>query len=379
MKKINIKVLGSYGESNFGDDALLHSIHKYFMTDFSEHNVIYESQDGKIKFIENSNKLEIVGTSENTEHSSVTIYGGGTQFYSFKEQNFFTKPLFLIKLLSSPKNLLKYINYKFNNNSHKSNHKTIALGIGLGPFVDKTIKDKAFNTLSKMDYASVRDSYSYDQSIMRGLENVDYHTDICYSMKSNKFILNKEIRSIKHIGIIVRDWNLEKNGRKYYEQISSFVELKKSEGYLITYITFSSIQDAYWVNKLKKANENLLVWNSEKNNLNNFIVELSKFDLFITARYHGAIFSSLLRKPFITIEIDPKLKLLSEVYNTSSKNWSYPFDLRELITYFNEINQDYNSFVKEIDNETKKQIKIVKKMESSFRNELHKILKEILN
>ena len=379
MKKINIKVLGSYGESNFGDDALLHSIHKYFMTEFSEHNVIYESQDGRIKFIEKNNKLEIVGTSENTEHPSVTIYGGGTQFYSFKEQNFFTKPLFLIKLLSSPKNLLKYINYKFNNNSHKSIHKTIALGIGLGPFVDNTIKDKAFYTLSKMDYASVRDSYSYDQSIIRGLKNIDHHTDICYSMESNKFILNKEIRSIKHIGVIVRDWNLEKNGRKYYEQISSFVELKKSEGYLITYIVFSSIQDAYWINKLKKANENLLVWNSEKNNLNNFIVELSKFDLFITARYHGAIFSSLLRKPFITIEIDPKLKLLSEVYNTSSKNWSYPFDLRELITYFNEINQDYNSFVTEIDNETKKQIKIVKEMESSFRNELHKILKEILN
>jgi polysaccharide pyruvyl transferase WcaK-like protein len=377
MNKINIRVLGSYGESNFGDDALLHTIHKYFMTDFSEHNVIYESQDGKIKFRENNNALEIVGVSANAEHPSVTIYGGGTQFYSFKDRNIYTKPLFLLKLLCSPRSLLKYVGYKLNFNPHKSNHKTLALGIGLGPFVDKKVKDNVFNNLAKMEYASVRDSYSYDQSIRRGLSNVDHHTDICYSMESDMFILNKEIGSIKHIGIIVRDWNLEKNGRKYYEQILSFAELKKGEGYLVTYIVFSSKQDIEWIDKLEKSNEELLVWNSEKNNLNDFMVKLSTFDVFITARYHGAIFASLLRKPFITIEIDPKLKLLSEVYNTSSKNWSYPFSLEELNTYFSEIENDYYSFVMDSDIETKKQVKIVKDMESSFTKELHKVLKDI--
>jgi len=112
----------------------------------------------------------------------------------------------------------------------------------------------------------------------------------------------------------------------------------------VQFIVFSDLRDNDWLNTLKLINEDILVWNPDIDRIENFMDKLNNFDLFISARFHGVIFSTLLNKPAISIAIEPKLELVKE--NAVCKVWHPMNDNKEqLLSFVNDYNAGYEKSV----------------------------------
>ena len=330
-KKYQYKIVikGAYGESNFGDDALMLVLFDYLkrivdpeQIAFICKNASYLSvliPDAKILTIAEQKKL----TSE------LFIYGGGTQFFSFqskrtKVRQFISKIKFAIKRLEH-KRKFKY---------------TASLGVGVGPFYDKATELSTKKHFKVMDYIAVRDNLSFKYMQDWNIIKVKQFTDICYLLDNQKYIEDPRIEKIYNIGIIVRDWNNTENNLRYYDSISELFIQLKDIGYNPTLIIFSKDSDHYWMNRINEF-ENILIWEPRNNSMHEFIISLNNFDIFITARFHGAIFSALLNKPFISIIVEDKLDIVAEEYSKASKKWPYPFDVSQCVDFVQELNNNY--------------------------------------
>ena len=119
--------------------------------------------------------------------------------------------------------------------------------------------------------------------------------------------------NLNRIGVIVRDWGHNHEGNSYTEPLFRTIDSLRREGKTVEFISFSATSDGEWIKRLKDRNEFITVWNPESESISSFLGFLSKYDLFITARYHGAVFASILRKPTVAIEIEKKLALVSDL------------------------------------------------------------------
>ncbi len=358
-----ITIRGGYGLGNFGDDVLLinliNQISEYY--DYSEIVVLCNNAPYLKKML--NKEISIIDFNEVSFSFStdILIYGGGTQFFSFKKKTLQYRISLLFK-----RNLghtLKLLETKFNFGIKKNiyleskfdiahNSKSLALiGIGLGPFdnINNNIEEKTKDLFLKADFVSIRDSFAFDKCTSWNISNFNKFPDLCYSHSSNLF--NKSVMSLsetKKIGVIVRDWTHELEGRVYIKKILNVVaelRLKKIE---VTFISFAKKTDKYWDSLLNKRGENYLFWDPYKSNVDTFLYKLNEFDLFITSRYHGAVYSTLLNKPFISIEVEQKLEMISDLFSKGSFCWHKPFDELELLNYIDLIFKDYCSYVREI-------------------------------
>ena len=166
----------------------------------------------------------------------------------------------------------------------------------------------------------------------------------------------------------MRDWNETNEGSQYQNSLIENVHYFRENGFEVTYIVFAREKDTKWIKELNRLGESFMLWDPDHDSINGFIDRLSVFDLFITARYHGAVYSSLLRKPFITIEVEQKLALINQVYDKGSHVWTYPFKKESLINYVMDIKSNYNFFSEELDRVSKLNIEKAKMMKVEFQN-----------
>lgn len=322
MKKKHIKfgVKGAYGEQNFGDDALMFYVYKWFSKKNIKPTFIGQNKSYLKSMIPNIDVIDI--KEEKNCSYKYYILGGGTQFFTFKNFSFKEKAINYIKTISIKK--IAYTIEKRIFNKKLTHDYKIGLGLGLGPFkVENEQKRMTEQTVSEMDLVLTRDRYSYDFSLKNN-KNTKLYSDICFLPNIFDFTkLKNEATSVKKIAVIVRDWHLSKEGRSYYNTLLSEVEKIKKEGYIITFILFKN--ESQWETLLKSNNENYIKWNPNKHTIEEFLLKLSSFDLFITARFHGAIFASLLNIPSVTIAVEPKLELIKDCFPNSLKVWKAPF------------------------------------------------------
>ncbi|MCA0131294.1 polysaccharide pyruvyl transferase family protein [Winogradskyella alexanderae] len=338
MTKIKIGIRGAYGEQNFGDDALMLFLYKW-----SKKNNL------GIKFIGNENEYisqlipadsYIFKTQFHKNKFDILILGGGTQFFSFENSPkptnkltlLFTKPqVFFSKVYGAleKKLIYKQTNYKY----------LYAAGIGLGPFVkDSENEILAKEQLSKMQGLYVRDTYSFNfaKSINH---NTFLGTDICFlpDIYDMSPYYNTSDKVVK-VGIIVRDWNYSKAGQNYLSKIIKQARKISDAGYFVTFICFKN--EPQCEELIDQNNFEKLKWDPIKNTLEDFIKELSLFDLFVSARFHGVIFGALLGVPSIAIEVEPKLKVTKELLDDGVEVWEQPFssELLDIIQKLNYLN-----------------------------------------
>lgn len=372
MRKFKIVVRGGYGLTNFGDDALLQSIHRDYLDDYSNSELGYSCTYAD--YLKNDiGDYEILPLNSNySDLTDILIYGGGTQFYSFNnEQTFFEKTFSKMTLLFKPKKLIQSIAFKlkhvFYSEKQKDDEKVLsmALGIGLGPFLDVSNPQKELKTkqlFEKMSFVAVRDIYSLKKCKEWNLQNYAMYADLCFKMKHSKFFPNKTNKNIEKVGVIVRDWNNTKKGKSYRLNLIQTVDAIRKSGKDVTFIIFAKDKDPSWLKTLKRNNEKILLWDPDIFSIRTFFDELSVFDIFITARYHGAVFSAMLGKPFITIEVEQKLTMISELFSDSSYNWSYPFFKLDLIKALNKIELNYEDFSSKTVSIALKQKQLAEKM-----------------
>lgn len=356
----NIVVKGAYGEANFGDDALMCTIENFFLTNDLSLNVDFcgSSSDYCQRLLRKSGYLDV---NENKKTAAdVLIYGGGTQFFLFNSNKggFYLK--FFWKLLTeNPGLLMRKVRSKFSRKQPVPAKKSVGLGLGLGPFNPENDRIEYVKSLVKqMDMLFVRDATSLSYCKDWGYNDVNEGADICFSRFLN---YNKAVRSNgtdvhieqrrKKIGVIVRDWHYENGGNGYQKTLLEMIEEQKENSkYEFTFIIFSALRDVNWKKIVSERNYPCLEWDPFNSQIDDFMDTLNGFDGFITARYHGGVFASVLDKPAICIAIEPKLSILVDQIK-GFRLWDKPFkadDLKQAMEIFDKQDFDCSDSVKSL-------------------------------
>jgi len=318
---MNISIKGAYGDSNFGDDLLMIVFEDFINTNIKNKSLNFIGAESNYvsKFLESS-------SYNNQQKDDVLVYGGGTQFFSFIEKSTFRTKL-KNNISKNPVKILKKVFQKISpDNEPVMSSEKAFLGFGLGPF-NNNIQAIEFakNQLKDSLFIGVRDEVSFGYCNDWNIKSF-LGADVVFSSYFYKHINQvPKIDNTDKIGIIVRDWDWKNSAVDYQDQLVNFVN---SNPHLdVTFIVFAEDKDPKWMKRIKDYKS--IVWHPETMEINDFINTLNTFSTFITARYHGAIIAGLLGKKVICVEIEPKLKILTEQI-PSFALWSDDFDIQVL-------------------------------------------------
>jgi polysaccharide pyruvyl transferase WcaK-like protein len=360
---MNISIKGAYGDSNFGDDLLM-----IVFEDFIKANIKNKS----LNFIgaENNYVSKFLSGSSynNSQKDDLLVYGGGTQFFSFIEKSTLTTKL-KNNISKNPVKILKKVFQKISagNNVAVASYEKAFLGFGLGPF-NNNIQAIEFakNQLKDSFFTGVRDQVSYDYCNDWNIKSF-LGADVVFSSYFYKYIQNvPKTEDTNKIGIIVRDWDWKNSPADYQEQLINFVN---SNPHLdVTFIVFAKDKDPKWLKRIQ--NYKSIIWHPETMEINDFIETLNSFSTFITARYHGAIIAGLLGKKVICVEIEPKLRILTEQI-PSFALWDENFDIGKLGHLLNsELENNHQKSILDLRSKADAMLnQFVKKYNSTFNGE----------
>jgi polysaccharide pyruvyl transferase WcaK-like protein len=347
---MKVLVRGGYGLNNFGDDALMITMYDHMKDILKEDEFGFYCTRADY-FNDLLPAAKIISSDDLFSKLDVEmlVYGGGTQFFSF--------PNTQVKYL--PKMTLKKLKYFFDYKTLKSvilprlrgfkkvsgikAAKTVAIGIGVGPFVKDSVEEKvAMQTFQQLDQALVRDVVSYDMCKSWDSKGLFLGSDLCFnsSFVNNYFTKTTPSADPKIIGIIVRDWKHTDEGHAYYGKLLEATRIWQQKGYQVKYILFSEERDPEWLEIIRRESIEAMIWDARKYTFKAFIQQLAAIDIFVTARFHGAIFAALLNKPTVCIEVEQKLRIVSDNFKAFDC-WKFPFDVAELVNDVEQIRKDY--------------------------------------
>lgn len=372
-----IAIKGSYGLGNFGDDALMVAAFEIIKRVFLSESIVFLCRDASYIQRIMPDAIVISPKSRYGNVADMIIYGGGTQFYSFpltRQEGILNRIMLNIlrpvglaqKVLSKVKEGLL---------SERSS-RMAAIGIGLGPFVENCKQMRRTKELfAHMDYVAVRDIDSYDLCKKWGCNNVSLCSDLCYLPDLWKAYapdsrIHNMTGEIRKIGVIPRDWPHTCEGDSYAFPLFQVVDELRSTGKEVEFISFARRSDSEWAKRLKDKDEQFKAWNPEKCTISEFMELLSGYDAFITARYHGAVFASILGKPAVCIEVEQKLRLVSDLFGDGARLWTYPFSASECLRHIADLEGNYLRSVKCLERVVKKQVALAKKMVYEFRQSI---------
>jgi len=376
MYDINCILLikGGYGWGNFGDDALFAAVNKLAISACNDSEIFYYCASSKyLTKIANSN-VNVIDDNSKRINCDIFLYGGGTQFFSFpftraRQVSFWAT---VLKTFRMPHKIpikiynffTKYLRQQDINYNHLS-----AIGVGIGPFVNGSLEQKETEDLfCKMGYIAVRDKASHRQCFSWNRRDAKLGADLCFWSKFKDEFLNSHKSSdntIRKICIIVRDWPHNQKGDSYANNVLNVVEKLTEFDFKVKFILFCE-SDVIWKNRLSERDYEYLSWNPESDTIHSFVKQLNDFDLFISARYHGAVFATLLGKPVICIGIEQKLELFADLLQSGGKLWQYPFDVDECIKYIKELKNDYLKATHTLQYVTSKETQKADNMVSEF-------------
>ena len=339
----DVVIRGGYGLRNFGDDALMYYLIKSIEEKLPNSSIALDCT--KAQYIKHWFP-KIMFAKPYQVANKINIYGGGTLYYSFpKKVN--SKPFWkkTISAIKSPSLVIdKLLMKQRQSNFVNSKVKKVMLGLGFGPFHLKNAQyEQAILDVNNTDVICVRDTKSFE-FVSHYNESTFHGTDICFAKGIVNKSPNNSAKNVKSIGVIIRDWNYGTKEDGYKANLLEAVTLLRANNYKVKFIVFSDLRDNDWLDTLNSNNEDILIWNPDDDTIENFMDDLNGFDLFISARFHGVIFSTLLNKPAISVAIEPKLELVKE--NAICKVW-HPIDdhKEQLIDYVNEYNKNYEQSV----------------------------------
>ena len=309
--KYDIIIRGAYGAENFGDDALLYSLIRNISSD-KRIAVVGKKNEYINKLFKD---VDYFSYDEDVKlFTEVLLWGGGTQFYDFFSLKFLFKKI-LNTLLSPERIVYKLLKVKKGPQIVFKNE--IYLCVGFGPFASEKKQDLTAKKISKANIIYVRDNESYNY-LKDTCKNIYKSEDIC--LLDSECYVNTKSKNNK-IAVVLRDW--------YYDD-----SIKYLETFLDFYNTYSNVfnfefvlfgKDSICCKRLQEKNIPYLQWDANDFEILEFSNLLSQYNLIISARYHGIIFSLIHQIPSIAIEIEPKLKIVSQEYNNILL-WEKPFN-----------------------------------------------------
>jgi len=349
MARIKAIIRGAYGEGNFGDDVLMVACHGLLRRIYAADEIAFrfasQPSESERAYVERLLPGINIIRFEADASAELVVWGGGTQFYSFSGTRTVT-PFYRKALagLLDPKKAYNYLVRKTFNGKYNSRQRFAALGVGIGPFVSGSAEEGYTRDLfSCMDFVAVRDDDSMRLCQTWNVTKAALRSDLCFLPG---VWWPEQIQAIgsscqeRQIGIIVRDWPHDAAGAAYDAPLLSAVGNLRKAGYAVSFIIFRADGDSGWVKTLNANGESFLSWKPASQSIADFLGMLNGFDCFLTARYHGALFGALLGKSVICIEVEPKLRLVSELLGCHL--WKQPFEASNCIALIEETFQNYD-------------------------------------
>jgi polysaccharide pyruvyl transferase WcaK-like protein len=321
----SIFVLGYYGWSNTGDDAMLYSLLTYFEeltqnTDF----IVLSQKDIYIPILKKNtiiyiNYKKILSVLKRISKSSIFVLGGGTHLYDYgNHSNRFIRLLQL------------YLLIKF---SKVCNNKIAYIGIGIEK--PETMWGKFFiKQICKLaDYIIVRDSNSF--SLLKQwkiVSNIEQAGDLAISLKKKLPLTVASNPNRKVLGISVLPFfqiyynndNLDKEFLIHLAYgLTNWLENDpQSYIYLFVFKGKSKNDDARFTEKLKSffyTDSRIKIIDYNKNPLIT-LSNVAECNYFIGMRYHSCVFAYIANIPFLTINYAQKNQFFVLDYKIPKKS-----------------------------------------------------------
>ncbi|MEQ3443405.1 polysaccharide pyruvyl transferase family protein [Pseudoalteromonas sp. BZP1] len=327
--KYDFVVKGAYGTGNFGDDALFEVI--YSQLPKGSRVAIIARNSGYLN--KNYPLVDVFHPNDVIDiECDYYIYGGGTQFYLFPSSN---SLLFKIKYhFINP----TYLINKLLNRGLRINYtKKIGIGLGLGPFYTENTPKfvRIIRELKAFESLSVRDQKSFDFCLKHQINGVQLNTDLCFIKKLP--IIERGEKS----AVILRDWIHDDIGRKHFPAIKEYLIQNKDVTDLVLFA-----HDKEWIDFALEHDIELLKWEPKTDSSNQFIEKISKYKFFISSRFHGVVYGTLLGIPAIAIEIEPKLRIGASL--NTGLIWQGSFELSDLYTKVEHLNKHYSEYLSQL-------------------------------
>ena len=352
-KSFHTTIVGNYGFSNYGDDILLRSI--------------LSSLQGKVPegelcvLINESDYLqawypEVIFKPSNQFGKIKTkylIYGGGTQFYSFKSDLYWLRKRLtnIGHYLLEPKKLFERLKIAACDNNIYA-ERTGAISIGVGPFIrGSSAESEAKSILKRTEFLSVRDLSSLHLLESWGISGVKINSDLGFAMELwlDKPLKHPTIlKETGRIGVIIRNWPHTEEGMRYIDPLFHTMAQLRTEGLHPEFISFAGDYDIKVRNFLEEKGESVLNWDPYKQTPASFTEELMVFDIILTTRAHGVVIGSGLGIPTIAVEIEPKLKAIREGLDIGTIGWGPPFDPNELLQIIHNLISNRENIIKDM-------------------------------
>jgi polysaccharide pyruvyl transferase WcaK-like protein len=356
---INVWIKGYYGKNNFGDDALLLK-----SIELLKNNIKSKDLELYVDLPHEACQYFQVKKHEPAIKYDLVFYGGGTQFFSFFRLTFVNKVIYLLRSRDKFDLIKNHFKLRF---KKPIKHLEAIVGQGVGPFIDQEKESMAKAFYHKAELVMIRDvtSKSYCDKWNVPCKEVP---DLCFY--GNMPILKDNLSTNKKsLGVVLRDWEFD-NGL-YYQNINGLIDRLSISVYEVTYYLFSTNHDCKTEKILTDKGVNVIKWDSSKYSYQSFLTKLASSKILITSRFHGAVYASLLGRPFITINIDNKLKMFADLFNYDN-SWNMIDSLDELEQKMTKIESNYDEIV-EISRSVKlEQKKAWNESENEFREFLKK-------
>ncbi len=333
MSEFKYVIKGSYADNNFGDDVLLVANLRVALSLVEPEDILILGQYPE--FVAKQLKIQLLDKNENQVgiNARLLVYGGGTQFYSFcNESAGFTRLRRLAALLKHPQRIYSGLKRRVLPQVSSVNS-VAALGVGFGPFVPTSRAEQMFyDEIERLEWIGVRDTESLKLCSRHAKGEIVAGADICFSTELwTHFDFDGQFaRKLSGVVFIPRDWHHSNAGAMYIEPMFAVAAKIAEKGERVTVVLFSE-KDKFCASLALKYGLSVDVWNSDRFGIDEFLGRLADYSVVVTARFHGAVFSSLLKIPTVFIEIEPKLKFANIAFGDETKLWSHPFCPSELL------------------------------------------------
>lgn len=351
-KNTKYALIGGYGHGNLGDDALMLANVSVLSLRVSRDDITIvirrpaPKHDYVKKFMPDCSITSIL--PEDEIQCENIIYGGGTMFRAFPEikKNFLQRTRKAVRAcVTNPAYVARRVvieQLRSQSYPKVTAIRSFGLGIGLGPFIDNGHNiQEAKAALHRCRYLSVRDGYSESLCRQWGIGNAMQRADLCFCPQLWGSV-NNEPRNkhgkLKRIGVVFRDWKHTNGSTDYKYPLLETVKLLRKKGYYVKYVSFQ--KGSNLETELLNDESEVLAYSPYNSSVPEFVEALRQFDLIITARAHGAILAATLGIPSVCIEIEPKLKYVSESLGKGGKLWHQPFNECELLATIEEVSDN---------------------------------------
>jgi polysaccharide pyruvyl transferase WcaK-like protein len=342
--RTKVAVTGYYGSGNLGDVLLLGSVVRVLRTLFSPGDIALHCRDQPYLRVLFPGVRVVEPGSESGERGSLLVYGGGTQFFSFplSRSTLLTR---VMRALMSPGNACRGVARKVMSRTREFDA-TACLGIGIGPFVPGSQEERRTRQLLQAcEFVAVRDAQSAAYCERWGIGHAVVGADLCFADTALADLLpsSRERGTPRSIAAIVRDWPHSREGAAYLEPLMQCTDRLRANGYAVTFYSFCGEDDDRLIRCLSERGHAVAVWRPERDAIDGFLREIAAHEIMVTARYHGAVLASLMRMPFICVEVEPKLRLAAETLGMAQYLWRQSFSPDALSALVERLSADYGN------------------------------------